>query len=288
MLLVLRSSTLRVLAVFSNIVLVPGHSRICFLRWSWACLVLLALSSPVSAAIISYDFRVCENFSVLQNPTSPTLQQQAVQTTVQALIVARDMPYFQLINTSTDPLATLSSFRLTIPANRPNDFDYVSMIFAPAGVTYAVNMPDQVNNGLHSKFIDLTFTGLTTGKSVIFRADIDNTIGDPNYQTDYRTVLFSANSSAPITNNALLEVGFNYDPALTDVRHLPNFASNGTIYTCICFRNPAQVDHVKTYSVAQAITIPVIPEPGPLAVFAGMIGGAWWWHRRMKQMTRQG
>jgi hypothetical protein len=261
----------------------PSVFRSSFLSLCWACLALLSVSTTASAAIVSYDFRICENFSVLQDPNNTTLQQQAVQTTVQALILARDMPYFQLINTSTDPLASLTSLRLTIPANRPNDFDYVSWIFAPAGVTYSVNQPDLVNNGLHSKFIDITFSGLTTGKSVIFRADIDNTIGDPNYQTDYRNVLFSANSSAPITNNALLEVGFNNDPGQTDVRNLPNFTSNGTIYTCICFRNPAQVDHVMTYSLVQAI-----PEPGPIAVFVVMLGGAWWWHRRMKQMTRLG
>ncbi len=265
----------------------PFVFRSSFLSLCWACLALLSFSATASAAIMSYDFRICENFSVLQDPTNTTLQQQAVQTTVQALIIARDMPYFQLINTSPDPLASLTSFRLTIPANRTNDFDYVSWIYAPAGVTYAVNQPDLVNNGLRSKFIDISFTGLTTGKSVIFRADIDNTIGDPNFQTDYRTVLFSANSSAPITNNALVEVGFDNNVALTDTRNLPNFASNGTIYTCICFRNPAQVDHVKTYSLAQAIPILVIPEPGPIAVFALMLGGAWWWHRRMKEMTRQ-
>lgn len=266
----------------------PTVVRSSFLCLAAGCLALLSVTSTASAAILSYDFRVSENFSVLQDPNNAALQQQAVQTTVQALIIARDMPYFQLINTSTDPLATLSSLRLTIPANRANDFDYVSWIFAPPGVTYAVNMPDQVNNGLHSKFIDLTFTGLTTGKSVIFRADIDNTVGDPNFQTDYRNVLFSANSNAPITNNALLEVGFNYDPALTDTRNLPNFTSNGTIYTCICFRTPALVDHVKTYSLAQSLPVQVIPEPGPIAVFAAMLGGAWWWHRRMKELTQQG
>lgn len=266
----------------------PSVFRSSFLSLCCACLALLATSRPAAAAILSYDFRVCENFSVLQDPTNTMLQQQAVQTTVQALIIARDMPYFQLINTSTDPLASLTSLRLTIPANRPNDFDYVSWIFAPAGVTYMVNQPDLVNNGLHSKFIDISFTGLTTGKSVIFRSDIDWTYGDPNYQTDYRTVLFSANSSDPITNNALLEVGFNNNPVLTDSRNLPNFTSNGTIYTCICFRNPAQVDHVMTYAMAQTIPIQPIPEPGPLAVFVAMLGGAWWWHRRMKQMTRQG
>jgi len=232
---------------------------------------------------MSYEFRVCENVNVLTNPYNPTVAQQAVQTTVQALIIARDMPYFQLINTSMDSLASLSSFRLTIPANRTNDFDYVSWISASPGVTYAVNMPDLVNNGLRSKFIDISFTGLTAGKSVIFRADIDNTIGDPNFQTDYRNVLFSANSSAPITNNALLEVGFNNNPGLVSSSNLPNYTTNGTVYTCICFRNPAQVDHVMPFMLVQ-----VIPEPGPIAVFAAMLGGAWWWHRRMKQMTRQG
>lgn len=247
-----------------------------------ACLALLSFSTSAAAALTSYEFRICENLNVLTNPYNPTVAQQAVQTTVQALILARDMPYFQLINTSTDPLASLTSFRLTIPDNRPNDFDYVSWISASPGVSYTVNMPDQVNDGLHSKFIDITFAGLTMGKSVIFRADIDNTIGDPNYQTDYRNVLFSANSNAPITNNALLEVGFNNDPALVSTSNLPNYTTNGTVYTCICFRNPAQVDHVMTFSMIQ-----VIPEPGPLAVFAAMLGGAWWWWRRAKQLTRQ-
>lgn len=246
------------------------------------CLTLFGFSADAAAALVSYDFAICENLNVLLNPTSTSAQQQAVQTTVQSLIIARDMPYFKLTNTSTDPLASLTSFRLTIPANRPNDFDYVSWVSASAGVSYTVNMPDLVNNGLHSKFIDITFAGLTMGKSVIFRGDIDWTFGDPNYQTDYRTVLFSANSSDPITNNALVQVGFNNNLALTDTRNLPNFASNGTIYTCICFRNPAQVDHVMTYSVAQ-----VIPEPGPIAAGLAMLAGGWWWWRRARQMIRQ-
>lgn len=246
------------------------------------CWTLLGVASDASAAVISYDFRICENLDVLLNPMSTAMQQQAVQTaTVQSLIVARDMPYFQLLNTSTDPLAALTSFRLTIPANRPNDFDYVSWISASPGVSYTVNQPDLVNNGLHSKFIDITFSGLTTGKSVIFRADIDWTVGDPNYQTDYRTVLFNANSSDPITNNALVDVTFNNDQELSDSRNLPNFQSNGTIYTCICFRNPAQVDHVMAYSLVQ-----VIPEPGPIAAGAVLLLGAWWWRRQMRQMIR--
>jgi hypothetical protein len=266
----------------------PFNVRSSFLGWCCACLALLVSARTSSAAIVSYDFRVSENFSVLQDPNNLLLQQQAVQTTVQALIIARDMPYFQLINTSTDPLASLTSMRLTIPDNRPNNFDYVSWIFATPGVSYTVNQPDTVNNGQRSKFIDLTFSGLTTGKSVIFRADIDWTFGDPNYQTDYRTALFTANSTGPTTNNAVLDVGFNNDPLLRDSQQLPNFTSNGTIYSCICFRNPAQVDHVKTYSLATSIPIFVIPEPGPIAVLAAMLGGAYWWHRRLKEMTRQG
>jgi hypothetical protein len=268
----------------------PSIVRSSFWNCCCVCWALLSISATSSAAIISYDFRVSENFSVLQDPNNTLLQQQAVQTTVQALIIARDMPYFQLINTSSDPLASLTSLRLTIPDDRPNNFDYVSWIFATPGVSYTVNQPDTVNNGLRSKFIDLTFSGLTTGKSVIFRADIDWTFGDPNFQTDYRTALFSANSTGPTTNNALLDVGFNNDPLQSDSRRLPNFTSNGTVYTCICFRNPAQVDHVKAYSVAQAIPVAilVIPEPGPIAILALMLGGAWWWHRRMKEMTRQG
>ncbi len=253
-----------------------------FWNWYWGCIALVFWSVPASAALTSYEFRVCENLNVLTNPYDPVAAQQAVQTTVQGLIIARDTPYFQLLNTSTDPLASLTSFRLTIPDSRPNNFDYVSWISASPGVSYIVNQPDLVNDGLRSKFINITFSGLTMGKSVIFRGDIDWTTGDPNFQTDYRTVLFSANSTDPITNNALVEVGFNNNPALTDTRNLPNFTSNGTIYTCICFRNPAQVDHVMTYSMIQ-----VIPEPGPIAVLALMIGAAWWWHRRMRQMTQQ-
>jgi hypothetical protein len=255
-------------------------------RWVLLCLTLFALfntvSNTASAALISYSLGICENLDVLLNPNNAAIQQQAVQTTVQSLILARDMPYFKLTNTSMDPLAALTSFRLTIPANRPNDFDYVSWISASPGVSYTLNQPDLVNNGLHSKFIDITFSGLTAGKSVIFRSDIDWTFGDTNYQTDYRTVLFNANSTGPITNNALVDVGFNNNPVLTSSVNLPNFQSNGTIYTCICFRNPALVDHVMTYSLAQ-----VIPEPGPFAAGAVMLLGACWWWRRMKQLVRE-
>lgn len=251
-------------------------------------LAFFGLSVEAAAALVSYEFRVSENLNVLMNPNSTLAQQQAVQTTVQALILARDMPYFQLINTSMDPLASLTSMRLTIPADRPNDFDYVSWISASPGVSYTVNQPDLVNNGLHSKFIDITFTGLTTGKSAIFRADIDWTSGDPNFQTDYRNVLFSANSSGPTTNNALLDIGFNNNAELTDSVNLPNFTTNGTVYTCICFRNPAQVDHVMAFSMVQAMPESIlIPEPGAIAGFVLMLGGAWWWRRRVMQLTRQ-
>jgi hypothetical protein len=249
-----------------------------------ACLTICVFSGSASAAIISYNFAICENLNVLLNPDSISAQQQAVQTTVQSLIVARDMPYFKLTNTSMDPTAVLTSFRLTIPANRPNDFDYVNLISVSPGITLTINQPDTINDGLHSKFIDITFSGFTKDKSVIFRADIDWTTGDPNFQTDYRTALFNVNNSDPTSNNnALLDVAFNNDPALSDSRPLPNFASDGTVYTCVCYRNPAQVDHVMAYELGQ---IQVIPEPGPIAAGIALLIGGWWWRRQMRQLIQ--
>lgn len=241
-----------------------------------AFLLCVGLGQRASAATISYEFRICESLSVLTDPNNLALQLQSVQTNQQLLSLARDMPYFQLLNTSTDASAELTTFRLTIPDDRPNTFDYASLIAVSPGMTFSLNQPDAVNGGLTSKFIDISFSGFTQGKSIIFRSDIDRTIGDPTLLTDYRTVLFSANSSGSTDNNATVQVGFNDNPALTTSMHLPNFTTNGAVLTCICFRDPALVDHVQPFLVGQAI-----PEPGTYAACAAMLAGfCWRWRKR--------
>ncbi|MGC4006647.1 MAG: PEP-CTERM sorting domain-containing protein [Pirellulales bacterium] len=211
---------------------------------------------PARADYIGYEFRICENLSVLQSPNNASLQAQAVNVNQQQMSMARDMPYFQLINTS-DVTVSLTNFRLTIDPARAFDFDLATLISASPGITYVLNAIDEVQNGLRSKFIDITFTGFTPGKSVIFRTDIDHTTGDVNAMTDYRLVLFTPNSAGTTDQNAKLMITFNNDLNLSHEESLPNFVTNGQVLTCICFRDTASVDTVQPFIVAQAV-----PEPG--------------------------
>ncbi len=134
-----------------------------------------------------------------------TAQKYAAWKTQQELLAFRDYPYFELTNTSTDPTAAITHFRLAIDPSRPYNFDTVFYIDSSPGINYVINGLDTIQNGLRSDYIDFTFTGFTADKFFRWRSDIDNDTGNINFYTDYRTVLTDA-GGLPASSNALVNV----------------------------------------------------------------------------------
>jgi hypothetical protein len=225
-------------------------------------------TSTAVAQLLSYELRIAEDQKVVQNPNDMMAQMMAGWRTQHELLAARDMPFFQLLNTSTEASAMLVNFKLTLinPQNN-NNFDALTSFITSPGITYSVVSPGDGQGGLRSDVIELNFTGFSPGKFVQFRADIDCDTGNINMFCDYRTVL--TNMVGPYGNSSGLpprsqsQVIFSSNlPYQIPPQNLPDFVANKPTSTGIGFRSSYTMD-----SVSPLVTGGFIPEPSTWVMY---------------------
>jgi|GEM_PF-1924329 len=259
------------------------------MAWLAGCGLLCSPASAWAGPLLSYELRIAEDEKVVANPNDMMAQMMAAWKTQHELLAARDMPYFQILNTSTEPNALITNFKLSLlnPLNNEN-FDALSSFVVSPGITYAVVTPADGQGGLRSDMIEINFTGFTPGKFVRFRSDVDCDTGNINMFCDYRTVL--TNLSGPYGNSppglppkSQSSVVFSSTvlPFQIPPQPLPDFNAFKPTTTGIGFRSAYSMD-----SVSPLITGGFIPEPGTwmmlgLLSFAGAFG----WGRSRRKMN---
>jgi hypothetical protein len=255
--------------------------------FSWLALV----TGPVQAAgTASYYLAIAEDNDVAHlSAKAATGNQAAVDMlhmaemyamwkTQQELLAFRDYPYFEITNTSTDPTAGITHFRIAIDPTRAYNFDTVFYIESSPGITYAINGLDTIQNGLRSDYIDLTFTGFTADKFFRFRSDIDNDGANVNFFTDYRTVLTDAGGGNPATN-ALVNVDMSTGASFSDRIPGSQLAPGAPFYTGTNFQTYHGGDMVQPYVIGG---VSVIPEPSTWVALTSMLGAGGLLYRRRR------
>ncbi len=236
------------------------------------CMIALLQSSIANAALVGYELRIAEDETVVANPADMNAQMMAGWVTQHELLAARDRPFFQLINNSTDPLATLTRLKITIGDVANNYFDTVEMIQTSPGITYTVIGLDTLQGNLTRDTIEIVFSGFDPGEFVRFRSDIDCFMLNPNSFCDYRSVLFDMNGGNS-ADNALVSVEFtnviNQTVQQMPSVNLPDYAVMKATTTGIGFRSAYFMDHVQPFVTGDAGTS-VLPEPSSIAACIGV------------------
>jgi hypothetical protein len=179
----------------------------------------------------------------------------------------RDYPYFEITNTSVDPTAAITNFRIAIDPSRPFNFDTVFYVESSPGITYTINNLDTIQNGLRADYIDLSFTGFTADKFFRFRSDIDNDTGNVNFATDFRNVLtdagdYDSSTNARVTVNMSTGVTFNDQIGANQLM--------GPYYTTSTMMREHDMDMVQPYTIGNTS---VIPEPTSWLALGGLLAG---------------
>lgn len=235
----------------------------------------LGTATDANAGLLSYDLRIGETKGLVSDPSNPLNQLEASNLTQHELLSARDMPYIQITNNSTEGVTgEIARFTMTIGDLWQNNhhFDLVNMIEVSPGVTWSLNLPDSVQGGVRADAIDISFTGLTRGKFARFRTDIDNDTGNIDMFTDYRTVLFDMNGTSA-TDNAYVTVTFK-DPPFPNqsvANFLPDFNLVGSTITGVGFTNCCFSDTTPGFGGGGGT--PQIPEPSTVVLLGlGALG----------------
>jgi hypothetical protein len=251
-----------------------------------ACLLAVAALQMVtahsaSASAVSYALTLCEDYSVLTNPTNPIIAQNAALKSQHTLMLQRTNPYFEIKNTSEDAL--LTQLVLTIGDTTKN-FDWASKVETSPGVTVSILQPDSVAGNVRSDQLVINFNGLLPGAIARFRIGLAPDSDQASAILDYREVLFRMNSN-DTSNNAVSTVTFsNADGEESLTKKLPNWvnpnrftSTNLDVLTTSC-----GLDSVTPFTMTDEgfIPTPPVPEPGSFALLAsGLLALAMGWRQ---------
>lgn len=228
----------------------------------------LVISASAQAGMIAYNLSVSEHLEVLRHPGDMMVAKMAAWQPQHVLAVARDAPFFELLNNSETAAISELSVALTAPGF---NFDWATFVEASPGVTVTPVSVDQVNSGVRSAVLKLAFTGLTPGKFVRFHADLDRNTSMA--LVDYRQALFQVNGNG-MSDNAVATVTFD-DPVLGSTsltKPLPDFVNHMPTMFDLSFRAHYGMDHVMTYTDGD-VSIQEVPEPSTLALLSfGIVG----------------
>lgn len=234
-------------------------------------LLLLGLVGAASsqAAMIGYTARISESLQVLKNPGNSNIAAMAALQSQLQLMTDRNMPFIELTNTAVE--SEITTLSVTI-GDTNFVFDFAKLVEASPGVTVSVTQGDTLSGGVKTPELKLAFTGLTPGKFVRFRTDIDPVAGNQNQLVDYRQVMFDLNGGDDSDNSEVAVTfaaqGF-LDTTLTGP--LEDFALASPTQLALSCRTPVSTETVTSFTLSQTGT-QLVPEPSGIAL-AGL-GGA--------------
>lgn len=165
-------------------------------------------------------------------------------------------PTFLVTNTSD--MFDLTDFTFTI-GDTSRNFDFIFEEVSHPGGSFTLSSPDNINEGLRSDLIDITFTDFNPGETSEFGTDID--LGLDNSFENYRTVFLNNGALPNSIATALFSNGSSLALELPDV----------DIQLGMRFL---------TFSASQNVS--AVPLPAALPMMASVIGlfGFLGWRRR--------
>jgi len=247
-------------------------------RWlvSFLSLAFAALcTSTASAANIpptpidAYTFTIAEDLALVKNPSDMNAAMMAAWNTTAGLMVARNMPYFELRNDSDTAFITQMNVGI---GDTAFNFKNLTFIDASPGVSYSLLSP------LHGDNLHMAFTGLAPHDVIRFQMFLapDSALAS-NQMPDYRTVLFQINDSNT-ANNA--KVSVNYSDGKTGGTAFSDYAPAMPTFTGMVFRGYEHMDTVKAFQLNAASAV---PEPSGVALLATGVATAGLLVRRRKR-----
>lgn len=246
---------------------------------------MLAAASTASASAVSYSLTLCEDYSVLSNPTNKVVAENAALKSQHTLMLERTNPYFEIKNTSED--AQLTQLILTIGDTTKN-FDWAASVLTSPGVTVSIQKPDSVAGNVRSDELVINFNGMLPGAIARFRIGLAPDNPNASGIMDYRSVLFHMNSN-DTSQNSIATVSFSNDEGVESLtKKLPNWANpnkftstNLDVLTTSC-----GLDSVTPFTVTDQgiIPTPPVPEPSSFALLAtGLLALAVGWRRSKRR-----
>lgn len=230
---------------------------------------MCSASSSLGASI-GYTIRISENLSVLRNPTNANVAALAAMQNQFQLMNARNMPFIELTNLSEQ--SDIVTLDMTI-GDANFLFDFAKLVEASPGVALSVTQGDTVQNGVKTGMLKLAFTGLTPGKFVRFRTDIDSVVG--NSLADYRQVMFDLNGGDD-ADNAEVSVMFTADGFKDTMLSgtLQEFAMASPTQLVTSCVTPLPSETVTAFSQTQMGEQEILEVPEPGSFVLGSLGGA--------------
>jgi hypothetical protein len=240
--------------------------------------ILFACAATVDAGQVAYSFRISEDLSVLRYPNNAAILNAAANKTQHTLMLERDMPYFELRNTSETAL--ISAFNLSI-GDLSKNFDWASFIEGSPGIGFSLLSPDAAVGNLRGDLLSIGFTDFGPGEFVRFRVALDSDALGASILQDFRQILYHLNgnddSLNSMVNVTFSEIGFddlvvsNRLPNVSDSR--PMITGFGFNSSCCCGPGDYVTDSGVSGQDDPELHTQQVPEPSSFVLLTmGIVG----------------